>query len=84
MITFATLLTGLTSLSRAVLYIIGQLAGASLAGGLLRGSFDQPLLAGKYHGAGCFFEHDATTTVTIRQAFIIEMMSCFALLYVKL
>ena len=38
-ITFATLTTGLIEFPRAVLYLTGQTAGASLAGGLIRGSF---------------------------------------------
>ena len=37
-ISFSTCLTGLTTLPRAVLYMLGQLIGAGLAGGLLRGS----------------------------------------------
>ncbi|KAI9666237.1 MAG: hypothetical protein M1821_004172 [Bathelium mastoideum] len=37
-ISFSTFLTGLTTLPRAVLYIIGQIGGAALAGGLIRGS----------------------------------------------
>ncbi|KAL9096318.1 MAG: hypothetical protein Q9165_001315, partial [Trypethelium subeluteriae] len=37
-ISFSTFLTGLTTLPRAVWYMVGQLVGAGLAGGLLRGS----------------------------------------------
>jgi glycerol uptake facilitator-like aquaporin len=40
-ITFATFLAGLTKFSRAVLYLIGQIAGAALAGGLIRGSLGE-------------------------------------------
>lgn len=43
-ITFATVLCGLTEFSRGTLYIIGQTAGAALAGGLLRGSFGPSLI----------------------------------------
>ena len=39
LITFATATTGLTGVSRAVMYMIGQLAGGALAGGLVRGTF---------------------------------------------
>ncbi len=38
MITLATVLTGLTSVPRGVLYMIAQTTGAALAGGLIRGS----------------------------------------------
>ncbi|KAJ8067544.1 hypothetical protein OCU04_004885 [Sclerotinia nivalis] len=37
-ITFATIITGLTGFSRGVLYMIGQTTRAALAGGLIRGS----------------------------------------------
>ena len=39
MITFTTMITGLTGFSRGILYMIGQTMGAALAGGLIRGSF---------------------------------------------
>jgi len=42
-ITFCTVTTGLTGFSRGVLYIIGQTAGAALAGGLIRGSYGKDL-----------------------------------------
>ena len=41
MITFTTLLTGLIEFPRAVLYVLAQTAGASLSGGLIRGSLGQ-------------------------------------------
>ncbi|KAM3075009.1 hypothetical protein ACMFMF_005692 [Clarireedia jacksonii] len=44
-ITFATLLAGLTGFPRAVLYLIGQIAGAALAGGLIRGSLGAERIA---------------------------------------
>lgn len=40
-ITFATVITGLTGFSRGVLYMIGQTTGAALAGGLIRGSLGE-------------------------------------------
>jgi glycerol uptake facilitator-like aquaporin len=38
-ITFTTMLGGLTGFSRGLLYLIAQTAGAAGAGGLIRGSF---------------------------------------------
>ena len=38
-ITFCTITTGLTGFARGVLYLIGQTAGAAVAGGLMRGSW---------------------------------------------
>lgn len=43
LITFTTVTTGLTAFSRGILYMIGQTAGAALAGGLIRGSFGHDL-----------------------------------------
>ncbi|KAI9647871.1 hypothetical protein NHQ30_004259 [Ciborinia camelliae] len=40
-ITFATIITGLTGFSRGMLYMIGQTTGAALAGGLIRGSLGE-------------------------------------------
>ena len=42
-ITFATVMTGLTGFSRGVLYLIAQTAGAATAGGLIRGSYGRDL-----------------------------------------
>lgn len=76
-ITFATMLTGLTGFSRGILYIIGQLLGSAVAGGVLHGA-----LIGQddydIHGGGCFREE---YTVTAAQAFLIETFSVFALLF---
>lgn len=44
MITFTTMLAGLTSFPRALLYLIAQTSGAALAGGLIRGSFGPSLI----------------------------------------
>ncbi|KAI9703954.1 MAG: hypothetical protein M1820_005736 [Bogoriella megaspora] len=76
-LSFSTLLAGLTPLPRAVLYMIGQLSGAAVAGGLLRGSLGHDLTI-KYHGGGCI--HD-TDLISSGQAFIIEFMSTFVLLF---
>jgi glycerol uptake facilitator-like aquaporin len=43
MITYATVLTGLTAFPRGVLYVLAQTSGAALAGGLIRGSFGHNL-----------------------------------------
>lgn len=43
LITFTTMVTGLTSFSRGVLYLIAQTVGGGLAGGLIRGSFGRDL-----------------------------------------
>jgi len=42
-ITFCTVTTGLTGFARGILYIIGQTAGAALAGALIRGSYGKDL-----------------------------------------
>ena len=43
LITFTTMTTGLTGFSRGILYMAAQVTGASLAGGLIRGSFGKDL-----------------------------------------
>ncbi|THV46661.1 hypothetical protein BGAL_0369g00080 [Botrytis galanthina] len=75
-ITFATVITGLTGFPRGMLYIIGQTTGAALAGGLIRGSLgDQRTLI--YNGGGCFLE---TTSVSEGQAYLIEsILTCIML-----
>lgn len=42
-ITFTTMLTGLTGFARGMLYMVAQLIGAGVAGGLIRGSFGKDL-----------------------------------------
>lgn len=44
LITFSTLLTGLSGFSRSVLYILAQVIGASVAGGMIRGSFGETVV----------------------------------------
>jgi hypothetical protein len=39
LITFTTMMAGLTSFSRGILYMVAQTLGSGLAGGLIRGSF---------------------------------------------
>lgn len=43
LITFTTMITGLTAFSRGVLYMVAQTLGAAAAGGLVRGSFGPKL-----------------------------------------
>ncbi|MCJ1349987.1 hypothetical protein MMC31_008230 [Peltigera leucophlebia] len=78
-ITFATMITGLTGLARGVLYLIFQTVGAGVAGGLLRGSFGTVEKSVKYQGGGCFRE---SGSVTIWQAFVVEIASSFALVFI--
>ncbi|PQE23365.1 hypothetical protein CJF32_00009426 [Rutstroemia sp. NJR-2017a WRK4] len=75
-ITFATLLAGLTKFSRAVLYLVGQTAGAALAGGLIRGSLGAERTA-TFHGGGCYLD---TNLMTEGQAYLVESVLAFTLL----
>lgn len=43
LITFVTMTTALTGFSRGFLYLAGQLLGAAIGGGLIRGSFGEEL-----------------------------------------
>ncbi|KZF23374.1 aquaporin-like protein [Xylona heveae TC161] len=78
-ITFATLLTGFTGFSRAILYMTAQTAGAALAGGVLRGAYGKARIE-KYHGGGCFIDPN---TVSSGQALLIEVVSSFTLLFLS-
>ena len=97
-ITFATMTTGLIEFPRAVLYLCGQTIGGAIAGGLIRGSVGIAMteklissmkifqmrradIAGRYRGGGCFRDTEA---ISIGQAFLIEAISSFILLYVEL
>ncbi|PQE04639.1 hypothetical protein CJF30_00004416 [Rutstroemia sp. NJR-2017a BBW] len=75
-ITFATFLAGLTKFSRAVLYLVGQTAGAALAGGLIRGSLGAERTA-TFHGGGCYLD---TNLMTEGQAYLVESVLAFILL----
>lgn len=43
LITFTTVTTALTGFSRGFLYVVGQVLGAAVGGGLIRGSFGEVL-----------------------------------------
>ena len=77
LITFATMITGLTGFSRGILYLTGQLIGAGLAGGILRGCFG-PQRSVLFKGGGCFRDPG---TVTAGQALLVESISSFTLLF---
>ena len=76
LITFSTMLCGLTGFARGMLYLIGQTIGAAVAGGILRGIFGAER-AIEFHGGGCFREPGS---VTAEQALLLETVSSFALL----
>ena len=76
LITFATMLCGLTGFSRGILYMAAQTIGAALAGGILRGVFG-PERSVEFRGGGCFRDPG---TVTAQQALLLETVSSFALL----
>ncbi|KAH7116454.1 aquaporin-like protein [Dactylonectria macrodidyma] len=81
MITFTTLLTGLIEFPRAVLYILAQVAGGSLSGGLIRGGLGHAATE-NYRGGGCFLDNDRVNSVSLGQAFLLEMS--FALISIFL
>lgn len=74
MITIATFFCRLTSLPRMVLYVGFQMAGATLAGLLVRASHD----SADWKSGGCFFDPH---TVGVRQMFTMEFTSSLALLF---
>ncbi|RDW92221.1 hypothetical protein BP5796_01615 [Coleophoma crateriformis] len=79
MITFATIITGLTGFARGVLYLIAQTCGAALAGGLIRGSFGRNLTL-LYGGGGCLFQPGL---MTAGQVFLIESVLSFCQIFLS-
>ncbi|KAF5134216.1 putative aquaporin PIP-type 7a [Metarhizium anisopliae] len=95
MITFSAILAGICPLPRGsakrppfylanpatvgVLYICGQLLGASLAGGILTGVWGEEKAA-SIHGGGCFFTPSVTSA---GQVFLNEVAASFAILYLS-
>ena len=59
-----------------ILYMLAQLLGSAVAGGVLRGVFGKRDSA-TYHGGGCFRQPGS---VSVGQAFLIEAFSVFTLL----
>ncbi|KAG0645026.1 Aquaporin PIP-type [Hyphodiscus hymeniophilus] len=78
LITFSTMVTGLTGFCRGTLYLIGQTAGAALGGGLIRGSYGRNLTQ-LYQGGGCFFEPEL---IDQGQVYLIESVMSFILLFI--
>ncbi|KAL2071729.1 hypothetical protein VTL71DRAFT_12964 [Oculimacula yallundae] len=76
-ITFATMMAGLTGFSRGILYLIAQTAGAATAGALLRGSFGGKL-ATAVQGGGCLLD---TKVLDVGQAYLIESTMNFIMLF---
>ena len=77
LITFATMITGLTSCPRGILYMLGQLIGAGIAGGILLGIFGTSR-SRQVQGGGCIRD---VNTVLASQALLLEAFSTFALLF---
>jgi len=77
LITFSTMLTGLTGFSRGVLYMVAQTVGGALAGGMFRGSFGG-VLTQRYVGGGCNLEKGGLDP---GQAFLIECVLSFVLVF---
>lgn len=74
LITMGTFFVRLTSLPRAVLYLSFQVAGASIAGLMLRAAFDTR----DFTAGGCFIFEDQ---VPVSSAFATEFMACLTILF---
>ena len=77
LITFATMITGLTPFSRGILYMLAQTLGAGVAGGVLRGVFGKAR-ALQFQGGGCVRD---SNTVLASQALLLEAFSSLVLLF---
>jgi glycerol uptake facilitator-like aquaporin len=74
-ITLATFFARLISLPRMVLYVIGQTAGAALAGLVLKDVYG----SSDFAVGGCFIE---TELVEVRQALVLEFMCTLSLIFI--
>ncbi|KAF2118682.1 aquaporin-like protein [Lophiotrema nucula] len=78
LITMSTFFAKLSVFPRTVLYIVFQCTGAVIAGWLVRASLGQP--AKSFEGVpGCYIDPEL---VTPAQAYVLETMSCFALVFI--
>ncbi|KAJ9658019.1 hypothetical protein H2198_003988 [Neophaeococcomyces mojaviensis] len=74
LITIATFFCRMTTLPRMVLYVAFQIAGATLAGLLVRGSVNNI----HWKAGGCFVDPNLVNT---RQMFTLEFASCLTMLF---
>jgi glycerol uptake facilitator-like aquaporin len=81
MVTMATAFSGHCHPVRAMIYILCQLVGGALGGGLLRVALGKKL-AYEIHNAGCWIE--PAGEVDVWQAALIEFICMFILLFVML
>lgn len=77
LITFATMITGLTTFARGILYMLAQVTGAGVSGGILLGILGKARSM-EAQGGGCFRDAD---TVLASQALLLEVFSTSALLF---
>ncbi|KAM0254629.1 hypothetical protein ACHAQJ_006597 [Trichoderma viride] len=77
LITFSAVLTGLCSVPRGVLYLVGQTVGGALAGGILLGIWGRER-ATAVHGGGCFYDPSQATS---GQIYLNETFASFVLLF---
>lgn len=76
-ITFAAVLTGLCSVPRGLLYIVGQTAGGALGGGILLGIWGKER-AIAVRGGGCWYDPSQATP---GQIYLNETFASFVLLF---
>ncbi|KAL7922905.1 aquaporin-like protein [Trichoderma austrokoningii] len=77
LITFAAMLTGLCSVPRGILYIVGQTAGGALAGGILLGIWGKER-AIAVRGGGCWYDPSQANP---GQIYLNETFASFVLLF---
>ncbi|PON29047.1 hypothetical protein TGAM01_v202155 [Trichoderma gamsii] len=77
MITFAAVLTGLCSVPRGILYMVGQTAGGALGGGILLGIWGKER-AIAVRGGGCWYDPSQANP---GQIYLNETFASFVLLF---
>ncbi|KAB5576007.1 aquaporin-like protein [Coniochaeta sp. 2T2.1] len=80
LITFASMICGLCPAPRAVVYMVAQVTGGALAGGMLRGSWGTER-AVSHMGGGVFFD---STIITPGQVLVTEIVSCATVVFLAI
>jgi len=71
--------SGICPFARGILYLVGQTAGAALAGGLILGSWGEERTM-RLNGGGCFFD---PAEIGAGRVFLTEVYSSFTLVFLS-
>jgi len=79
LITWSAMFSGICPFARGILYLVGQTAGAALAGGLILGSWGEERTM-RLNGGGCVFD---PAEIGAGRVFLTEVYSSFTLVFLS-